>query len=92
MIFASIPRHTAPNAADPASVIRSTTCAGGINGATGGVGINSGGLAGGAEARGVRATWSGISVSFSRGVRAEYETDEPQRRKAVAISGTSTPG
>src|SRR5881409_3248588 len=34
--FASFTRHRAPNAADPASVIRSTTCVGGIDGARGG--------------------------------------------------------
>ena len=47
MIFASIPRHTAPNTADPASVIKSTTCTGGTNGASGGCGCSSGGIGGG---------------------------------------------
>jgi hypothetical protein len=35
-IFASIPFHRAPNTADPSTVIKSTTCAGGSNGALGG--------------------------------------------------------
>ena len=52
-IFASIAFHRAPNAADPATVIRSTTCAGGTNGAIGGCGMSRGGIAGGAEAVGL---------------------------------------
>jgi hypothetical protein len=35
-IFASIALHCASNTADPSMVIKSTTCAGGSNGALGG--------------------------------------------------------
>ena len=51
--FASFAFHRAPNAAEPSTVIRSTTCAGGINGAIGGCGMSSGGIAGGAETVGL---------------------------------------
>src|SRR5262245_7544631 len=40
---ASFTRHRAPNATDPASVIRSTTCTGGIDGARGGCGWSTAG-------------------------------------------------
>jgi hypothetical protein len=49
MIFASVARQTAPNTAEPSTVIKSTTWTGGVNGASGGCGARSGGDAGGAE-------------------------------------------
>jgi len=63
-IFASLPRHSAPNTADPAAVIRSTVCTGGINGAIGGCGINKGGIVGGMEAVGRLRMFAGMSGSF----------------------------
>jgi hypothetical protein len=39
----------APNAAEPSGVIRSTTCTGGVKGAIGGCGANSGFIGGGRE-------------------------------------------
>jgi hypothetical protein len=65
-IFASFPRHSAPNTADPAAVIRSTVCTGGINGAIGGCGISKGGIAGGTEAVGRLRMFWGMSGPFSR--------------------------
>jgi hypothetical protein len=43
----------APNTADPATVIRSTTCTGGVKGAIGGCGASSGLVGGGAETVGL---------------------------------------
>ena len=51
--FASIPRHTAPNTAEPSGVIRSTTCTGGVNGAIGGCGASSGLVGGGRDTVGL---------------------------------------
>jgi hypothetical protein len=65
-IFASIPRHCAPNTADPASVIRSTTCTGGIAGASAGCGISNGGIAGATEAVGLIRVLAAISISLFR--------------------------
>ena len=48
-----MPRHTAPNTADPSGVIRSTTCTGGVSGAIGGCGASSGGVVGMAETVGL---------------------------------------
>jgi len=62
--FTSFARHTAPNTADPASVIKSTTCTGGTNGASGGCGCSSGGIGGGSECVGRMYVLGGISVSF----------------------------
>src|SRR5215470_20153076 len=59
-IFASLAVHRAPNAADPAAVIRSTTCNGGTSGGIGGCGISSGGIGGGTEAVGLMRRLSGI--------------------------------
>ena len=50
--FASFVFHRAPNAADPAAVIRSTTCTGGTNGAIAGCAMGTGGFAGGMDAVG----------------------------------------
>ena len=47
--LASIPFQRAPNTAEPSSVIKSTTCTGGTNGASGGCGASSGGTGGGSE-------------------------------------------
>jgi hypothetical protein len=52
-IFASWPFHRAPIAIEPAAVIRSITCAGGISGAIGGCGMSNGGIAGAAETVGL---------------------------------------
>jgi hypothetical protein len=62
MIFASFTRHCAPNAADPASVIRSTTCAGGIDGASGGCGWSTGETAGGTHTVGRTYLLAGIGI------------------------------
>jgi hypothetical protein len=63
--FASIAFHRAPNTADPSTVIKSTTCTGGSNGALGGCGTSKGGLGGATEAVGLIRLFSGISVSLS---------------------------
>src|SRR6266404_3468244 len=55
-ILASIPLHCAPNAADPAAVIKSTTCTGG----------SKGGVVGTAEAVGLVLLFAGIAGSFLR--------------------------
>jgi probable F420-dependent oxidoreductase len=52
-ILASRALHRAPNAAEPAVAIRSTTWVGGTNGAIGGCGMSKGGIAGGAETVGL---------------------------------------
>src|SRR6516162_6166189 len=72
-ILASLPFHCAPNAAIPATVIRSTTCTGGNAGAIAGCGISNGGIAGGTEAVGLMRLFSGISFSHYR--IAEYKAD-----------------
>jgi hypothetical protein len=51
--FASFAFQRAPNTADPSTVIRSTTCAGGTKGAIDGCGMSNGGTAGGADAVGL---------------------------------------
>src|SRR5262249_27549557 len=61
-VFASSPRHRAPNAADPASVIRSTTCEGGIDGARGGCGWSTAGTVGGTHA--VGRTYLAAGIGF----------------------------
>src|SRR2546426_8482946 len=61
-IFASFTRHRAPSAADPASVIRSTTCTGGIDGARGGCGWSTGETAGGTHTVGRAYLLVGIGV------------------------------
>jgi hypothetical protein len=53
----------AANAVEPSAVIRSTTCSGGINGAAGGCGISSGGLAGSTEWVGLVLVLWAISIS-----------------------------
>src|ERR1700751_2773191 len=63
-IFASLPLHCASNTGDQAAVIRSTTCAGGTNGATGCGGASKGGLAGGAEAVGLILLLASIPSPF----------------------------
>src|SRR5438067_5495646 len=65
-IFASIPRHCAPNTADPAAVIKSTTCTGGTKGATGWGGASKGGVVGRTEAVGLVRFFAGIAGSFLR--------------------------
>src|SRR5882724_1942113 len=65
-IFASIPFHCAPNTADPAAVIKSTTCAGGTSGATGSGGASKGGVVGKTEAVGLVRLFAGIALSFPR--------------------------
>jgi hypothetical protein len=59
-ILASNAFHRAPNAAEPAVVIRSTTCAGGTSGAIGGCGISKGDITGGAETVGLMYLSTGI--------------------------------
>src|SRR5467141_2808440 len=65
-ILASIPLHCAPNAADPAAVIKSTTCTGGTKGATGSGGASKGGDVGKTEAVGLVRLFAGIALSFLR--------------------------
>jgi hypothetical protein len=60
--FASFTRPRAPNAADPASVIRSTTCVGGIDGARGGCGWSTAGTAGGNHTVGRTYLLAGIGI------------------------------
>src|SRR5262249_50296255 len=64
-IFASIPRHRAPNTADPALDIRSTTCAAGTNGATGCGGASKGGRTGATDAVGLVHVLLGILSTFN---------------------------
>src|SRR5215472_11413997 len=78
-IFASRPRHRAPNTADPATVIRSTTCAGGTNGATGCGGASNGGRAGAAETVGLVHALSGISNPPSL-IAEDKQMQSPQRK------------
>jgi hypothetical protein len=58
-------RHRAPNAADPASVTRSTTCAGGIDGARGGCGWSTGETAGGTHTVGRTYLLAGIDFRLA---------------------------
>ena len=62
-IFASFARHCAPNTADPSAVIRSTTCAGGTNGAISSGGASNGGIGGGIETVGLTYVFAGIFMS-----------------------------
>src|SRR6185295_3875350 len=64
--FASFTRHTAPNAADPASVIRSMTCDGGIDGARGGCGWSAAETAGGTHTVGRTYLLAGIGDQAGR--------------------------
>src|SRR5713226_5872581 len=64
-IFASITFHAAPNAADPAAVIRSTTCDGGSDGGMTG----SGGATGGACATESEEIITGIAASAAQAAR-----------------------
>src|SRR5437667_3569329 len=75
-IFASIPFHRAPNAADPADVIKSTTCTGGTKGATGSGGASRGGVVGSTEAVGLVRLLAGILESLSL-VRVELAWASP---------------
>src|SRR5689334_22646339 len=61
-IFASFTRHRAPNDADPASVIRSTTCDGGIDGARGGCGWSTAEVVGGTHTVGRTYLAAGIGI------------------------------
>src|ERR1700736_587935 len=65
-ILASMPLHWAPNTADPAAVIKSTTCTGGTRGATGSGGASKGGVVGKTEAVGLVRLFAGIALSFLR--------------------------
>ena len=62
--FASIPFHCAPNTADPAVVIKSTTWTGGTSGATGSGGASKGGVVGKTDAVGLVRLFAGIVVPF----------------------------
>src|SRR6516225_8067166 len=62
-IFASFARHCAPNTADPSAVIRSTTWAGGTNGAISSGGASNGGIGGGIETVGLTYVFAGIFMS-----------------------------
>ena len=63
--LASRTRQVAANAAEPSAVIRSTTCSGGNNGAAGGCGVSSGGLAGRTEWVGLVRVLCAISISLA---------------------------
>jgi hypothetical protein len=81
-ILASIPLHCAPNAADPADVIRSTTCTGGTKGATGSGGASKGGVVGRAEAVGLVRLFAGIAEFLSSDRRLWQMHYEGARRRS----------
>src|ERR1700751_4001585 len=97
-IFASLPLHCASNTGDQAAVIRSTTCAGGTNGATGCGGASKGGLAGGAEAVGLILLLASIPSPFigsariaNRKVCSSFWTARGSLRQAKYLLGKDEP-
>src|SRR5271166_2654951 len=88
-IFASFAFHRAPNTADPATVIRSTTCTGGSAGAIGSCGARRGGVVGATEAVGLVRLFSGISVSLFHRIAEYNQTHHPDARPpAIGLVGS----